>query len=189
MLYLVLILVRAYHPFMSDYTEDKKPLRRRGGKTKPVGQHIEKLTKRAFGKRGFAGGTIISQWDKVVGKELAALSVPVRITYPKGKRSGGTLYLRIASGSIALELQHMETILIDRINTHFGYRSVERVQLQQAPLPDYGEDGSEIYKEELPPLTPQSQNDLDNSLSHIEDPELHAALERLGENIMRRKKN
>lgn len=173
---------------MDKSQEYKKPFRRRGGKTKPVGQHVEKLTKRAFGKNGFAGGTIITQWPTIVGDNLAALSAPLRIVYPQGKRSGGTLYLRIASGSIAVELQHMEHILIERINSHFGYRAVERVQLQQAPLPDKGEDSADIYKRERPPISPESAQELNDSLSNVDDPELHAALERLGENILRRKK-
>ena len=166
-----------------------RPIRRRGGKTKPIGQHIEKLTKRAFGRRGFTGGTIIAQWSTIVNEQLAAVSAPIRITYPKGKRSGGVLYLRVESGSIAVSMQHDERLLIERINRHFGYRAVERIQFQQAPLPEYGEDSSEVYNKELPPLSPEGADVLDQSLSTVEDPELHAALERLGQNILRRKKD
>ncbi|MBT4888427.1 MAG: DUF721 domain-containing protein [Rhodospirillales bacterium] len=177
---------------MEKSQENKKSfspyVKRRGGKTKTIGQHVDKLTKRAFGKNGFAGGTIITQWSTIVGDNLASLSAPLRIVYPQGKRSGGTLYLRIASGSIAVELQHMEQILIQRINGHFGYRAVERVQLQQAPLPDKDKDSADIYKRERPPMSSESTQELNDSLSQVDDPELHAALERLGENILRPKK-
>ena len=63
---------------------------RRGGNAKPLGQHVGLLTKRAFGRRGFADGAIVAEWKSVIGEHLAELSEPERITYPQGKRAGGT---------------------------------------------------------------------------------------------------
>ncbi len=166
----------------------RKPYRRRASKPRTLGQHIGKLTKQAFGQRGFASGTIIAQWSSVVGKDLAALSSPTRIIYPRGKRSRGTLYLRIASGSIAVELQHMEPLLIQRINAYFGYRAVERIQLQQSPLTHYGENNASIYEPDHKQLSPQDEKDLNDALTNVEDDDLHAALERLGQSILQRKK-
>jgi hypothetical protein len=168
--------------------ESKKPYRRRATKPRTLGQHIGKLTKQAFGQRGFASGTIIAQWSRVVGDNLASLSSPTRIVYPRGKRSRGTLHLRIASGSIAVELQHMEPLLIQRINAYFGYRAVDSIQLQQAPLADYGENTSEIYAQDDRQLSQQDNKVLEDALSTVQDADLHDALERLGQNILRRKK-
>lgn len=187
-LWLALFRPHPYHMTIMPTSGSKKQFRRRASKPRTLGQHIGKLTKQAFGQRGFASGTIIAQWSSVVGKNLASLSSPTRIIYPRGKRSRGTLYLRIASGSIAVELQHMEPLLIQRINAYFGYRAVERIQLQQSPLDNYGEDNTSIYTPDDRQLSPQEENDLNDALSNVKDSELHAALERLGQNIMRRKK-
>jgi hypothetical protein len=39
------------------------------------------------------------------------------------------------SGSLAIELQHLEPVIIDRINGYFGYGAVKRLKILQGPLP------------------------------------------------------
>lgn len=155
----------------------------RGGKAKALGQHIGRLTKRAFGRRGFADGAIIADWPSVIGEHLAELSEPERITYPQGKRSGGTLHLRIASGSIAVELQHLEPLLIERINGYFGYKAVEKVRLIQAPLAKIGHKKKNA---ERPPLNEKKTREVAQILSDVDDPELREALDRLARAIVSR---
>ena len=63
-----------------------------------------------------------------------------RAACPRGWRAapggrGGTLHVRVGSGALALELQHLEPVVIERINTYFGYRAVERLKLVHGPLP------------------------------------------------------
>lgn len=164
---------------------DGEPLARRGGKAKPLGQHVGKLTKRAFGRRGFADGVIIANWKSVIGDHLAELSEPERITYPQGKRSGGTLHLRIASGSIAVELQHLEPLLIERINGHFGYKAVDKVRLIQAPLEKRPDSRKKIPRT---PLNEENAREVAGMLSDVEDSELHESLERLARAMLSRPK-
>ena len=45
------------------------------------------------------------------------------------------MHLRVASGGLAMELQHFEPVLVERINAYFGYPAVARVKLIQGPLP------------------------------------------------------
>lgn len=163
-------------------SESGKPARR-GGRAKPIGQHISRLTKRAFGRRGFADGVIIANWPSVIGEHLAALSEPERITYPQGKRAGGTLHLRIASGSIAVELQHLEPLLIERINGHFGYKAVEKVRLIQAPLEKRADANKKVPR---PPLSQDKVQEVASMLSDVEDPELNEALDRLARAMLSR---
>ena len=106
--------------------QQSKGVNRRYGRSRSIADHLKPLTRRAFGKRGFADGDMITDWPAVIGPDLARLTAPERIVYPRGKRAGGTLHLRIASGSIAVELQHLLPLLLERINGHFGYRAAER---------------------------------------------------------------
>ncbi len=137
-----------------------------------------------LGKRGFAEAEVILQWAAVVGEELARLSVPVKLSFgtPAGKEGGGrvngTLQLRVAPGA-AIEFQHLEPVIVERINTFFGYRAVARLALRQGPLPN-----------RRPPiprpraLSPDEAAALASRLAGIEDPALRAALERLGRAIL-----
>ena len=161
---------------------DGKPVRR-GRNAKHLGQHVKRLTKRAFGRRGFADGAIIADWPSVIGEHLAGLSEPERITYPQGKRAGGTLQLRIASGSIAVELQHLEPLLIERINGYFGYKAVEKVRLIQAPIKRAS---GGTTRSERPPLDEKKEREVADVLSDVSDPELHEALDRLARAILSR---
>lgn len=156
---------------------------RRGGMAKSLGQHVSKLTKRAFGRRGFADGVIIANWKSVIGDHLAELSEPERITYPQGKRAGGTLHLRIASGSIAVELQHLEPLLIERINGHFGYKAVDKVRLIQAPLEKLADTKK---KAERHPPSEEKTREVASMLSDVEDSDLHESLERLAKAMLSR---
>ena len=161
-----------------------KPKYRRGGSARPLGPMIGALSKRAFGRRGFAGGEIVAEWARVVGDNLATLSAPERITYPRGKRSGGTLYLRIESGSIAVELQHLEPVLLERINGYFGYKAVEKVRLIQAPLV---RPKKSRQKERIVP-DPKKLQEMSIALTEVDDPGLKRSLEKLANAILRRDK-
>ena len=105
----------------------------RGGGPRPLAASLGALSKRALGRRGFAEAGLITEWDAIVGPELAAASQPDRLTFPPGRRDGGTLRLTVA-GPVATELQHLEPVVIERINGYFGYRAVERILLVQGPV-------------------------------------------------------
>ena len=89
------------------------------------------VTKTAFRKRGITEIKLINDWQLIVGEELAKNCSPDRIIYAKkGSGKGATLYINVY-GSIALELQHMEPIIIDKISGYFGYNAVAKIKLIQ----------------------------------------------------------
>jgi hypothetical protein len=144
-----------------------------------IGPSVEKLMKPIFGARGFGAGAVLTDWEKIVGAVLARATVPERIAYPQGERSEGTLHLRVGNASLALELQHLEPQMIERINSHFGYRAVARIRILQGPVKR-----AEAPKaKSKPALAPEKRASLERKLDAIEDPELKAALRNLGESI------
>lgn len=153
--------------------------RTRTGRTATLTTLVRRLTRPLFGKRGFADGRVVADWAEIVGPLLARSCLPLRIAYPLGARTDGTLHLKVAPGGFATELQHIEPVLIERINGHFGYRAVARLRLVQGPLPPPPPD-----PEAAPPLDAEAEARLENALEGVQDPALRARLESLGRAVL-----
>ncbi len=147
--------------------------------SRSISATVEKLTRPIFGKRGFGQGTMLADWHNITGSVLAQHSFPEKITYPRNERGNGTLHLRIDSPALALELQHLEPQLLDRINTHFGYRAVAYIKIIQGALPEKDEDPV-IEKREL---TAEEKTALEDRLNLVSDPDLKEALRALGAGV------
>ena len=161
--------------------EDKSPLRqskRRYG-IHAVGETVAALTQGPLGRRGFCEGSLVTEWPAIVGSLLGTQTLPLRISFPLGERSGGILYVRVASGGLALQLQHLEPLVLQRINSHFGYAAVSRLSIVQGPVSLHAKKASPPQ----PQLTPKMQQWLDERLSGVDDPDLRAALARLGRHL------
>lgn len=159
----------------------RKEAARRGGAPRPLAATIGGLARQALGKRGFAEAGLITDWEAIVGRALAATSQPDRLSFPPGRRDGGTLKIRVGGGA-ATELQHLEPMILERINGHFGYRAVERLVLIQAPLGTAGAAKNNRKKTRPPDRAPDPARiaELESGLACVEDPEIRAALARLG---------
>ena len=164
---------------------DKKPYRpKRARKVQLLSRMVESIIKPVFGKRGFSNAAIINNWAEIVGPELAKFTAPEKLTFSKDGTSGGVLYLKTITGGMATEIQHLEPIIIERINRYFGYKAIIGLRLSQGPIP---QDGQTITSEIK--LSPEQENRLNESLSSIEDEEIRLTLSRLGRSIVGRHKN
>lgn len=165
---------------MSDTdTQDKarreKP---RNGKLHSASTLVEKLTKRAVGKRGFTQASILTDWALIIGTELAQHTKPERLFFPKGKRTGGSLTLR-APGHSAWRVQQLTPMLISRINAHFGYRAIESIRISQGDLkrpaqkprrqsrPLSAHEKAQIAEAAKGSIPDQADKDLSTSLSRL----------------------
>lgn len=153
----------------------------RRNRSEPIGNAVARITKPVFGRRGLADGVIARDWRTIVGEAIAKHSQPEKISYAGRERSGGLLHLRVDNSAMATQLQHLEPQLIERINSHFGYRAVARLRYIHAPLPEPALTGR--AKRPEPALTPARRQALAAALSGVDDPDLLAALERLGRAI------
>ncbi len=135
-----------------------------------VGAAVSKLTVPIVARRG--GGVLVrlkAEWAAIVGSDRAEVS------WPGTLGRDGVLKLRAAPGA-ALELQHRAPLIIERINLYFGRAVITRLALVQGPLPLAPRFGRTV----LSPLSPGEAEALDRRLSAIADPDLRAALARLG---------
>ena len=131
-------------------------------------------------RRGLTEAGLIADWAAIVGDSLAAECAPQRLV--RGADGvGGSLHVRV-TGPLALELQHLEPLVIERINGYFGYRAVARLTMHQGPL-------AARHSRRRPPR-PQpdasAEARLAPMLAGVEDEDLRAALERLGRAVLAR---
>jgi hypothetical protein len=114
-------------------SEKKDDTPRRNAPTRLSAQ-LPGLTRTAFrntlGGRGFAEAGLITEWASVVGEDIARMSRPIQLAFPRGERKGGVLTIA-CSGAAALELQHLKPQILDRVNTHFGYGAVSDIRFKQ----------------------------------------------------------
>lgn len=151
------------------------PARRKERGLLAVSTSLPKVAAPALRKRGFAEARLITDWPAIAGDMLARETVPQKLVFPRGTRSGGTLHLRVSSG-FALELQHIAPQLIDRINGFFGFGAVADLRFAQGPIPAQ----RRPRRVRAPVLPAPQEARLAGRLAEIDDPELRAALQRLG---------
>lgn len=104
---------------------------------KPLRDAAGKVVGEAFTRQGFASAELVTRWPEIVGSEIAAHSEPIKIQWPRGVdpqiRNPGILVLRV-EGPAAVEIQHLGTVICERVNRFFGWRAVERLAFRQSPL-------------------------------------------------------
>ncbi len=143
-----------------------------------LAKHFRDITKAAFARYGFAEPEVVAHWAAIVGEDLAAVSAPERIKWPRGageaaQKQGGTLVIRAAPGR-ALELQYEASRITARINSFFGYGAIASVKVMQA---------AEFGQRRPGPATLPEKPVCEQQLEVLEESPLKAALERLGRGV------
>ena len=180
-------------PFMRNFN-------RPGAWSRPLSDYVDPCVAPALAKYGFGQADLITCWADIVGERVASYSEPIRLQWGRRSAGGGldrgpasgngplsgsgpqpaTLILRVEGGG-ALELQHMEGTVIERINRHLGWRCVGKLAFRQAPLVGRAE----------PRRRPQAPGaaavlSARSAAAEIEDPRLRDALVRLGARVLDR---
>ncbi|HYH40155.1 MAG TPA: DciA family protein [Azospirillum sp.] len=148
-----------------------------------IGRTVPEVAGKALGKKGLAFGALITDWPSIVGHQLALRTQPDKLVFPRGKREDATLHVR-AMGAIALELQHLEPLIIEKINGFFGYKAVSRLRLvHAAPI------STPTLRAPQPrPLSMDEEITVMSATSTIEDEGLREALERFGRSLLGRRR-
>ncbi len=108
---------------------------------------------------------------------MASHCFPYRLS--SGGASGASTLTLVADDRAALELQHQTPKLIDKINAYFGSAVVSKIKVVTGVVP--------ITNPQRPArrsLSQQEEAALLAQVSQIEDPDLRAALTRLGRHAL-----
>src|SRR3954465_8650647 len=105
--------------------------------TKPIATFLGATLNDLFKRQGFASRELVTRWAESVGTEVAAHAEPIKIQWPRPVADQppepATLVLRV-EGPVALEIQHMSAVIVERVNRFFGWQAVGGIALRQAPL-------------------------------------------------------
>lgn len=150
---------------------------RRKSTARPLAEFAGVLLADAFARQGFTSVELVTHWADIVGEEISAHAEPVKLQWPR--RSGidppkpCTLVLRV-EGPVAIEIQHLAPVIIERVNRFFGWLAVDRVSIKQAPL------ARRPAAKPPPAPDPELTARLAATMTDIQDEALRQALARLG---------
>ena len=133
---------------------------------RPVGALMPRLTRPAFRRRAPATAQVLADWSAIVGPAIAAVTTPRRL-------AAGTLTIACA-GPIAMELQHLATEVIARINAHLGSKTVAALRFVQTP------ELLAVTAALPPPLDPAKLAAVEAAVRDLPEGELRGALASLG---------
>lgn len=152
----------------------------------PLADLVAQALGPALARQGFGEADLILHWEDIVGARLAGWSEPIKLQWPpRGPRRNleadvepAILVVRV-EGAFALELQHLAPIVVERVNSHLGWRCVGRLALRQGPL----------ERSRLPPRKPAAPSAAARAaaaraVEGIADPGLRDALVRLGAAVL-----
>jgi hypothetical protein len=149
---------------------------------KPLSTLLGATINDAFAKQGFASRELVTRWAEIAGPEIAAHSEPLKLQWLRPvegqPQEPATLILRV-EGPMALEIQHMSSIILDRVNRFFGWSAVGKLALRQAPL------SRRPVRKTVKPPDPAAVAREADQLKAIADEDLRTALARLGASIKR----
>lgn len=162
-------------------TEQRRPNKPSRAPPKSLRDLLGKVVADSFARRGFASAELVTRWADIVGAEIAAHSEPMKMLWPRpaaGEDSEpGTLVLRV-EGPTAVEIQHLENVICERVNRFLGWNAVGHIRLRQAPL-------RRVAGEAVRAPDPAAIAGLAATLSDVADEDLRQALARLGAAVKR----
>jgi len=159
---------------------DKKKTYERRGYMAPLLLDLKKVARPILGKKGFNFIEIVTNWQEIVGQKLSGFATPLKLTFPKGKENSGLLHISVAGGVFATEMIHQKPLLLEKINTYFGYAAVGDIKIIQdsyAPNKVLAKGKPAQTQNKTAPI-PEKQlpSSMKSIIAEIDDPELKESL-------------
>ena len=154
-------------------TEPRRP--NKSSRPRPLADLLRDCLSESFAKQGFASAELVTRWADIVGPEISAHAEPLKIQWPRSQHEAAepaTLVLRV-EGPIALEIQHLAGVIVERVNRFFGWQAIGRIALRQAPL-------TRRERKTRAPPDMETMQSIAASLPDVADDDLRQALARLG---------
>jgi len=140
-----------------------------------VGGLAQRLASGLAKGRGASIARLRAEWSAVVGPDLARITRPEALTASRG-RSGKLLRLRVP-GAAALEVQHMAGQVVERVNAYFGHKMIDDIRLVQGAI------AAPAAAPPRPAPDARRVAEMTERAATVKDPELRAALARLGARV------
>ncbi|WP_010300225.1 DUF721 domain-containing protein [Candidatus Odyssella thessalonicensis] len=138
---------------------------------------LDKLTTPISQQQGFVKASILLDWHLIVGDRFANFCQPEKISFPPQRRTGGRLTLKTSS-AFALEISHLEPIIIERINRYFGYKAIDKLIIRNGKVTPPSR-----KIQPTPTVSAEQLSYIESLLEGIHDPALKATLMELGKGV------
>ena len=132
---------------------------------RPIAALVPVVAKTAFRRGGQGTAHLMEAWSGIVGPILADLTIPRSL-------SQGTLTIG-CSGPVAMELQHLSTELLNRVNQYLGAQTVHRLRFVQIRI-------VRAPPKPRPPPSPAAEKAAEAAVAHLPEGPLRTALAALG---------
>lgn len=154
---------------------------------KPLSASVGKITSATLGRKFVSLGRILSQWDDIVGPEMAVKAQPLKLSYRKPKNSKekpeASLDIAVSSADATL-LYYQTNLILERINQIFGERWITSLRFVHRPANNPLNNME--YNASPAALSLPEKEALEATLSFVEDPEIRKQLEKLGQGVLRK---
>ncbi len=119
---------------------------------------------------------LVKNWSQIVGTKYAKFCAPKMVNFEKNK-TGAKLTISVFNSSVGFFLENNSDIIIERIATLYGFKSINRIIIKQEP--------KNIEMEQLDKKINDKNIEkmVDSTLENIENKELEATLKKLAEDI------
>lgn len=139
---------------------------------------VPKVTGQVFQKKYIMLGRIITQWEDIVGKELAMKTQPVKLKFRKTPDKSKQFTLEIAtSPAEATILQYRVDLILQKLNMVMGESMITAVRF--VPVSS-NSSRPVVTKRRKQPLDAQEQKYLSKTLENVEDPDIQEKLKSMG---------
>ncbi|MFK7939342.1 MAG: DUF721 domain-containing protein [Roseovarius sp.] len=157
---------------------------------KRTSQLLKDRIRRASETRGFAESRLLTQWEEIIGPDMAAIARPVDVSY--GRQGFGATLTVLTTGAQAPMLEMQKEALRERVNSVYGYNAISRIRLTQTAPTGFSE-GKASFQHRAKPAQAQQPDpalcaDAARLAAPVSDGSLRDALETLGRNVLSKSK-
>ena len=147
-----------------------------------LGSIFVPLVKDIMSAEDFVEADILLNWRDIVGQEIASFAYPIKVKY-NHRENIRILYIEVPVGGFALEMQHKEEYLLEKLNAYFGYKAVHKVNISQNIQLKPQIKPIKKEKEEIK-LNDDEKKYMDEVVGDIKDEKLKEILTKLGESVI-----
>lgn len=126
---------------------------------------------------------IIFNWETIVGKDISLFCNPIKTSLDY-KEKYRILHVEVPVGGFALELQHKENYILEKINSFLGYNAVKKIIIEQNANMQIHTQGLSEIPIIKGTLSEEDKEYLKEITNEIKDEKLKEILMKIGKNII-----
>ena len=148
-----------------------------------IGDTVKKINRKFTTKYGKLDYIIHSNWPKIVGTYFKEFSEPKNISRVQDYENdlGEKIYRNYLNVNVApaaaLEFQHFNDKIVEKINSFFGYQAIKGLRINQNYIPK--NNISIKYKPDNKMMSKNDEKEIENELKSIDNIDLKKSLIKL----------